>query len=197
MARTLRNDRQLSLDRAMSLFWTKGYYACSMKDIEHALDMRPGSIYASFGSKSGLFTEALDVYFNQMSAEFIQLMSTSPSIIEGLKGYLRSMIQPLKQGQALQPKGCMLIKTLLEINDVDKDLAIKANSMLSTIEAGFCQALELAKTAGELRSDTNCAQLARLLQAQIIGLKIYAARNSMPDHIEKLADDMAGILDAY
>ncbi|MDC9612019.1 TetR/AcrR family transcriptional regulator, partial [Pseudoalteromonas sp. GABNS16H] len=38
----------------MNLFWERGYAGASMKQIEQALDMRPGSIYATFGSKDGL-----------------------------------------------------------------------------------------------------------------------------------------------
>ncbi|MEO6699653.1 MAG: TetR family transcriptional regulator [Paraperlucidibaca sp.] len=197
MARTPRFDRQLSLDRAMALFWSKGYYACSMKHIEQALDMRPGSIYATFGSKSGLFAEALEVYFNRMGVEFLQLVSASPLLVDGLKHYFRAMVKPASLGEAPQPMACMLIKTLLEINDEDKDLAARANDMLGAIETGLCQALELAKASGELRADTDCPRLARLLQAQIIGLRIYAERSPAAAHLELLAGDMANILDAY
>ncbi|MGU0800458.1 helix-turn-helix domain-containing protein, partial [Pseudomonas aeruginosa] len=51
MPRPARHDRQQALDRAVDLFWERGYHATSMKHIEQALDMRPGSLYATFGSK--------------------------------------------------------------------------------------------------------------------------------------------------
>lgn len=197
MARSPRFDRQLSLDRAMALFWSKGYYACTMKHIEQALDMRPGSIYASFGSKSGLFAEALEVYFKRTGDEFLQLVSASPRVTDGLKHYFRALVQAESPSETPQPIACMLIKTLLEINEEDQDLAAKANDMLSTIEAGLCQALERAKTSGELGANTDCPRLARLLQAQIIGLRIYAERSPSAAHLALLADDMANIIDAY
>ncbi|MBC7184501.1 MAG: helix-turn-helix transcriptional regulator, partial [Marinobacter sp.] len=59
MARHARYDRKTALGKAVGLFWEKGYHGSSMKQIEQALDMRPGSIYATFGSKDGLFSEAL------------------------------------------------------------------------------------------------------------------------------------------
>jgi len=62
MSRVAKYDRDTALDRAVRLFWERGYFASSMKHIEQALDMRPGSLYATFGSKSGLFAEALEVY---------------------------------------------------------------------------------------------------------------------------------------
>jgi len=62
MPRQPLHDRQRSLGRAVDIFWAQGFHATSLKDLERALDMRPGSIYAAFGSKEGLFNEALDRY---------------------------------------------------------------------------------------------------------------------------------------
>ncbi|MEP5174815.1 TetR/AcrR family transcriptional regulator, partial [Marinobacter alexandrii] len=67
MARHARYDRQTALAKAVALFWERGYHGSSMKQIEQALDMRPGSIYATFGSKDGLFSEALAAYAEQGS----------------------------------------------------------------------------------------------------------------------------------
>ena len=55
MSRTALYNRHDALERALQLFWQKGFHATSLKDIEQALDMRPGSIYAAFGNKEGLF----------------------------------------------------------------------------------------------------------------------------------------------
>ncbi|MEC4506357.1 TetR/AcrR family transcriptional regulator [Klebsiella pneumoniae] len=62
MARPTLHDKSETLGRAIHVFWRKGFSNTSIKDLEMALDMRPGSIYASFDSKAGLFTQALSVY---------------------------------------------------------------------------------------------------------------------------------------
>ena len=51
MPRNARHDPDTTVRRAAHLFWERGYHACSLKQLETALDMRPGSIYAAFGSK--------------------------------------------------------------------------------------------------------------------------------------------------
>ncbi|MEO0920274.1 MAG: helix-turn-helix domain-containing protein [Pseudomonadota bacterium] len=58
MARKEKYDSDETLSRATSLFWMQGYHATSMKDLETALDLGPGSIYARFGSKAGVFEAA-------------------------------------------------------------------------------------------------------------------------------------------
>jgi len=57
--------------------------------------------------------------------------------------------------------------------------------------------LEQAKSNGELKSDVDCKRLARLLQAQIMGLRSFAQRDTCVSNVVELGDDMAGILDHY
>ena len=193
MPRTPRFDRKEALDRAVDLFWSRGYYASSMKHIEQALDMRPGSLYATFGSKSGLFAEALALYAAQAGDGFRRMIETAPDLVEGLQNYLRSLACP-PSGPA---RACMLIKTLLEINAEDAALRTQAEAMLATVEQAFCAVLEQAKARSELRVDVDCARLARLLQAQIIGLRAFAERRVSAEQVADLAEDMASLLDAY
>jgi AcrR family transcriptional regulator len=197
MARTASFDRQVALDSAVELFWSRGYYATSMKHIEKALDMRPGSLYATFGSKSGLFAEALDAYASRSSDDFKQISDNAESVVDGLQRYLRSFAQPCNDDARMPAQACMLIKTLLEVNAEDAALRAQVDAILANVEKRLCQALERAKVMGELRAEVDCPRLARLLQTQIIGLRSFPERNVPSDQLTALADDMAAILDAY
>ena len=197
MARTARFDRQIALQRAVELFWSRGYYASSMKHIEEALDMRPGSLYATFGSKSGLFSEALDAYAANSGDEFRQIIEGAPTVIDGVKGNLYALARRCSGGAQAPAQACMLIKTLLEVNAEDAALLAKVDAMLAMIEVRLCDTLEQAKVAGELRADVDCPRLARLLQAQIMGLRAFATRDVPDAHIAALADDMASMLDSF
>lgn len=197
MARPARFDRQAALDSAVELFWSRGYYASSMKDIEKALDMRPGSLYATFGSKSGLFTEALAAYAARSGDDFRQMLAGSPGIVDGLQGYLRSLAQCCGSTAPAPARACMLIKTLLEVNAEDAALLTQVEAMLAAFERRLAEALNRAKAAGELRAEVDCARLARLLQAQIMGLRSFAQRGVPDAQIVELADDMVSMLDGY
>lgn len=197
MPRAARFDRQVALDRAVELFWSRGYYASSMKHIEQALDMRPGSLYATFGSKSGLFIEALDAYVARTGDNFHMMLDCSPTVLDGLAGYLRSVVRSCDGSAEAPAQACMLVKTLLEINPEDAELLAKVDAVLALVEQRICTALEQAKAANELRPDVDCPRLARLLQAQIIGLRVFAERDVPDAQINQLADDMTSMLDAY
>jgi AcrR family transcriptional regulator len=91
----------------------------------------------------------------------------------------------------------MIVKTLLEVNDQDTELNRKANHMLDAAEHHFAEALTKARQRSELQPETDCNRLARLLQAQVLGLRVFAQREVPAAHVEQLADDMVAILDQY
>lgn len=197
MARTAEFNRNQALEQAVNLFWRQGYFASSMKQIGDALDMRPGSLYAAFGSKEGLFLEALERYQASMREVMTREVRNSPSILTGIIRYLHVLAESCSQTGKTPARACMLIKTLLEVNTQAPQLQSRVNRILDDIEQQLCQQLELAKAQGELRPDTDCPRLARLLQAQVMALRTFAQRETSPLHVQQLAEDMAGVLEGY
>lgn len=197
MARHARYDRKTALEKAVALFWERGYHGSSMKQIEQALDMRPGSIYATFGSKDGLFSEALAAYAEQGGEELAKFLQQHASIVDGLQGYLRAIAETGGQCKARPSRACMIVKTLLESSNTHPALAEQANQILASIQQSIVEALEQAKAKGELVATTDCHRLARLLQAQIVALRSMAERNLAPGELSDLGDDVAGILESY
>ncbi len=47
------------LDKAMNLFWQKGYNATSAQDLVNGLSISRSSLYDTFGDKHSLFVKAL------------------------------------------------------------------------------------------------------------------------------------------
>ncbi|WP_227679846.1 TetR/AcrR family transcriptional regulator [Psychrobacter frigidicola] len=85
---TIYNQQDL-LEGTLHLFWQKGFHATSLKDLEKALDMRPSSIYEAFGSKDGLFQEALDYYARKAMVELDHTLNAHSSPLLGLAANLR------------------------------------------------------------------------------------------------------------
>ncbi|KXS51917.1 MAG: TetR family transcriptional regulator [Marinobacter sp. T13-3] len=196
MARHPQYNRDAALHKAIGLFWEKGYHGSSMKQIEQALDMRPGSIYAAFGSKDGLFSEALARYAEQGGEEMALHMEQYDSIVEGLQAYLRNVAMSC-QADACPSRACMIVKTLLETTHTNDTLARQAREVLSAIENTLTSLLEQARSRGELVPSTDCKRLARLIQSQIMGLRAMAERGLSEQQLTGLADDMANLLEPY
>lgn len=197
MPRTAEFDRQAVVDRAVTLFWERGYFATSIKALGEALELRPGSLYAAFGSKEGLFLEALDRYHRAMGEVLAKEIRDSPSIMDGIGRYLHRLADACATPERQPARACMLIKTLLEVNQHEPALQQRVNGILDGIEQDLNGLLEQAKQQDELKQDVDCARLARFIQAQIIALRTFAQRHTGPQHVHQLATDVVALLDGY
>ncbi|WP_424934509.1 TetR/AcrR family transcriptional regulator [Amaricoccus macauensis] len=190
MARQPVHSREEALEKALNLFWRKGYHATSLKDLEHALDMRPGSIYAAFRSKEALFREVLKLYATEVGVQFRAVVSSSPTTLDGVVCFLTEIGR--RPENEPPSRACMLVKTLLEATDAQTAVAEDANAYLARIEAMFEDAFETSRRNGEIAADVDPKRLARRLQSAIFGLRVYAQRENSTDAVEELAEDMAG-----
>lgn len=200
MPRSSIHDRADSIERAMEIFWERGYHATSMKDLECGLDMRPGSIYAAFGSKAGLFLAALERYAEALGEEFALVMDSARSPVAGIEAYLRNVAHACGtagQTDGWPIPGCMLVKTILEAGQDNAEVRASAEQLLAAVEDRLTELVKAAQAAGELREDAAPRRLARLLQAQIMGLRAFAQRTVDAQDVQQLAEDMSSVLDRY
>lgn len=77
-------DRDTALQRAMDVFWVRGYEGASLAALTEAMEIRPPSLYAAFGSKEGLFREALAHYLGQHGRYRRDVLDGAPSAREGV-----------------------------------------------------------------------------------------------------------------
>tara|TARA_R110002072_G_scaffold11431_35_gene51753 strand:+ start:6095 stop:6697 length:603 start_codon:yes stop_codon:yes gene_type:complete len=189
MTRARPYDRDTALDAALTVFWQKGYHATSLKDLEAALNMKPGSIYAAFSSKESLFLSALERYFRQNREELRSLAEQAETPLKGLADHLRGIGR--KHDADPQCRACMLIKTLLDTTASEDMIADTARRYLDQIKAEIAAAFDLAKSRGELPQDADSDRLARRYQSNITALKIEAHRGTDKADLAALAEDMA------
>lgn len=188
MARPTTFDRGEAVAKAQEVFWRKGFQGTSLKDLESALDLRPSSIYAAFGSKEGLFAEALDLYAKTSGRAFEATLKEAVSPLAGLAAHVRRLgCAP----DAHPTRACMLVKTLLETPEDDPTLRGKAEALMRDVESAFAAAFRAAREAGEIPPNSDPERLAHRLQAAIFGMRAYAARSDARDRVTGLAEDIA------
>lgn len=196
MPRIAKYNREKALDDAVRLFWERGYGGASMKQIEQALDMRPGSLYATFGSKDGLFREALEVYAGRMARSMAEALDGAPTVMDGLFDYFRSLARQIIAPDS-PARACMVVKTLLEVTREQPELRELVNQRLQAVEDHLTEQLEQARAQGELQPGVDSRRLARLIQAQIMGLRSLAQRDIDADSVRLLTEDIITALGAF
>ena len=132
MPRKPNYDRSDLIERARDLFWRHGWAGTSLKDLEAALQMKPGSFYAAFGSKDALYKLALERYATDGLERLDHLVRT----LGPLKS-LQHFPQLVIGNDNAPAKACMLSKTLLELQTQKHPLAHDANLHLLKMERRF------------------------------------------------------------
>lgn len=188
MANIAKFDRQEAVDKATNLYWKKGFHATSMRNLQDEIDMRPGSIYSAFGSKDGLFKEALKNYTDITIAQMKQCRIECSSPLEALKTFVRNQVIDT---QCDAPNGmCMLAKTIGELNEENQELIDITKAHLADIANEFAEVIEEAKTYGELCKYKSTYDLASHVQIQITGLRTYAKLQADQSQLNMMVNDI-------
>jgi AcrR family transcriptional regulator len=189
MTRAANYNRDAALDAAMAVFWRRGYHATSLKDLEAALNMKPGSIYAAFTSKENLYLLAIERYFTASRRGFLAEMAKHKSPLAGLAAQFQNYVT-LAEGDPSR-QACMLMKTLVDTKSTDPQLAEASRAYLDQMCAEFAQVFTAARDAGEIAADADPKRLARRYQANITALRVELQRGTSKADIVALAADMA------
>ena len=190
MARPSTHDRQDSVARALELFWSQGYHATSLKDIEGALDMRPGSIYAAFDSKQGLFQAAQEAYADSDGAAFRAALAAEDTVIDGLIAYVRGLAAP---GRPL--RGCYVIRSLLEFSGKDRQSRARSETLLAEVEQRLAPAFRAARDRREIDPAADPARLARRMQSDLIAARVLAERDEGAARLRERGEEIVAWLD--
>ncbi|MCA3571157.1 MAG: TetR/AcrR family transcriptional regulator, partial [Bradyrhizobium sp.] len=98
-------DVEAAVERAMNVFWSRGYHATALPDLLRATKLSRGSLYAAFGDKHSLFLRALDRYIadalTRMDAEF----DPRREPVAGLRAYLAGYVE--RNSGANGRRGCL------------------------------------------------------------------------------------------
>ena len=167
-------DRDELIERARDLFWERGWAGTSLKDLEAALQMKPGSFYAAFGSKDALFTLAMEKYATD-GQERLKALAQEYGPIKALQRFPMMVVE----NDAAPAKACMLSKTLLELHAHNHPLANDANLHLLKMEAHFAELFRQAQSAGDIDCSHDPQALARRYQSDLLGLRISAEREDV------------------
>ncbi|GEA50308.1 TetR family transcriptional regulator [Vibrio inusitatus NBRC 102082] len=189
MAKRALFDRDDVINKAKDLYWEKGYHGTSMRALQDALDMRPGSIYAAFGSKDNLFKEAIQHYSEESGEILTRCMQNADSNINGLKAFIKTITV---DGKKSAPSGmCMVVKSIAELTETDNpELLSLAKQLLGDVESELSEILTKAIEAGEISSDKDAVELARYVQVQIIGLRTFALATDEIALVETFIDSI-------
>lgn len=180
MARPLAFDRPQAVNRALALFWRKGYQATTLADLLQAMGIGRSSFYAAFTDKRTFFIECLDLWATR-TLDLLRHARTQQQPLDALQGFFERSFVGARGSKAHW--GCMLVNTVLEMAGVDDDLAARASRHLEEMQRVFQACLQDAGAA-----PARAEELAAMLMLFNEGIRV-SGRRRLPDaqHLQPIA----------
>jgi AcrR family transcriptional regulator len=178
-------DQDEALDRAMHIFWEKGFEGASLNDLTSAMGIKPASLYAAFGNKQALFERALDRYLAGPVA-FMHAALEQPTAYAVAERILHQTAEFLTARRSR--RGCMTIQAA-QVGGKESGSVRRKLIALRVKEQDFLRRrFKRAKSEGDLPKHADAADLARFITAVGQGMTVQAINGASRDDLLRLAD---------
>ncbi len=179
-------DRADAILAAARLFWRSGYSGTSTRSLSDALGLSTSSIYAAFGSKAGLFEEAVRTYGERYRAIY-RAACGDPVFSDALTRLLRDSVEEFTQPIESHP-GCLASSAAVaDVPDV-MDAGAYLAELQQSNEMLLRGRIERAQVEGEVSRSVDPAVLASLVQAVWHGLSAQSNQGAGRSELLVTAD---------
>jgi AcrR family transcriptional regulator len=177
-------DAEQALDRALKVFWRKGYEGASLPELTRAMGINRPSLYAAFGSKEGLFRRALDRYAEGPAA-FVQEALHEPNARAVAERLLAGAVGLVSDPR--NPRGCLMVQGALACGEAAESVRRELAARRAAAEAALRGRLERARAEGDLPAGADPADLARYLFTVVRGISVQAAGGATGGELRRVA----------
>jgi AcrR family transcriptional regulator len=173
-------DTDEALDRALEVFWRKGYEGASISELTEAMGINRPSLYAAFGNKEELFRKALDRYVQGPAAYTYEALD-EPTAHAVAERFLREAADAVTSPD--NPHGCLA----LACGDAAASIKQELSERQARWQSALRRRLERARREGDLAQVANCADLAQYIATVGQGMAVQAAGGATRDQLHKVA----------
>jgi AcrR family transcriptional regulator len=178
-------DVDHALDRALRVFWHKGYEGASLPELTRAMGINRPSLYAAFGNKASLFRRAIERYAEQTASHVrkaLELPTARQVVEELLRGTIELTTDPNN------PRGCLMVQGALACGDTADPIRQELANRRAQLESALSRRFERAVAEGELPPDANASDLGRYVAAISHGIAVQAAGGASRAELMRVAE---------
>jgi TetR/AcrR family transcriptional repressor of nem operon len=169
MVRPREFDRDEALDRAMRVFWAKGYAATSTDDLLAAMNIGRQSLYNAFGDKRRLYLEAIERYQQQSVSRHIERLEGPASSVEGIEALLLGLIPAKSEDRG---RGCMGVNAIGEFGPDDPDLVALREKAGAMLRKHVLARVRAGQVAGEMDAGMDATEVAAFVLMTMQGIQL-------------------------
>ena len=167
MAGTKRFEPAVALDRAVRVFWERGFEGASYSELTSATGLNKSSLYNAFGDKQALYIKCLKRFNETVGAPEMAILDR-PDFADAIAGCFEAMVRRMNDGTS--PRGCLMTMAALELGGTDGAIGMIIRANLQQWATALRARCDRAARDGELPPDTDTEALASLFLAVMRGL---------------------------
>jgi TetR/AcrR family transcriptional repressor of nem operon len=175
LARPREFNREQVLERAMQVFWSKGYAATSMRDLTEAMGLSKSSLYDTFGSKHDLFLESIDFYRDNVTVQVRSVAELEKPALRVIAAVLGRAVDRILEPQGR--RGCFLNNCAVEVGPLDDQAAERLRAGFGVMEETFLRLVRRAQLEGAISPTRDALSLARYLTSTVNGIMVIGKAN--------------------
>ncbi len=182
-----------ALDRAVRVFWHKGYAGATIADLVEGTGLGRGSLYGTFGDKATLFRACLGRYAETVAADLVDALRSHPELPHAA---LRAMYETIlaRMADPTQPPGCLIALTASDACTLDADTQCLVRAQLDGQRAAIEELLRHGQLAGEIPAGADPRVLAEHQVAVAQSLALLHRAGADPTALRGVVDVALGTL---
>lgn len=193
MARHKEFDRDEALQRAMEVFWSRGYEAASVGELVKHMGINRQSLYDTFGDKHSLYLAALDRYREVEGAKMYGVLERPGPVKRALRELFDGVIEGALGGG--ERRGCMVGNAMSELAGRCRETAEKTCGSMAAAEEALYRALLRGKREGEIKGGRDLRAVARFLYGSLQGLILMSKATRDRKALEDVVRVTLSVLD--
>ncbi len=192
MPRPPEYDRTAVVVQAMDVFWAQGYGKTSIGDLVDATGLQPGSLYAAFGNKKGLFLEVIEQYNQQFIARIREMREQPGPALDKIAALLQQIVD--EQASGRDQRGCLTVNAMLEMSQHDSEIGDHLCGYSRYLASAFESLIGDAQAQGQVAANRDTGVLADFLMNNIWGLRVMCKSRPSKESLQGVVDGVMAAL---
>jgi TetR/AcrR family transcriptional repressor of nem operon len=185
-------DEREVLERAMQLFWLRGYQGAGLADLTAHMGISRQSLYDTFGNKRALFIRVIEHYRSVQLARALALLEREGSPLANVRAVARFFEQLAGDPDG---RGCLVANALVELGPHDPEIAVLLEETLEMLRRGLQRALQQARRRGELPAGKSPSAIAQALTSSLVGMSVLGRLRTEPARLRRVLRGTLCLLD--
>ncbi|PYE22354.1 TetR family transcriptional regulator [Rhizobium sp. PP-CC-3A-592] len=177
-------DRTAALDRAMRVFWDRGYEGATFDELIAVMGLNPSSFYNAFGSKEALYREAVGAYLTGPGGFFLKALAGAGSTQDAFARLM--MATAAAYTDDVSPAGCMISLAGLHDAPDRADLRDFMREVRERSRTLMIERLNEGVRNGDLSEKIDVAQIAEFFETVSRGMAVRARDGADRETLEKI-----------